>query len=55
MATLVYEKEKNPYSIPNINLQTSEILVNKGQFDKLNDGAIQLVEVEVYGKIWPSK
>ena len=52
MATLTYVKEKNPYIIPNINIPTSEIRIDRE--DKLNDGAIQLVEVEVYVK-WPSE
>ena len=52
MTTLTYVKKKNPYIIPNINIPTSEILIDRR--DKENEGAIQLVEVEVYVK-WPSE
>ena len=57
VATLLYEKEKNPYIMANINRLTSEIFVNKEKLNDLEkyDEAIQLVEVEVYGKIWPSE
>ena len=45
--TLIYEAGKNPYIIPDINLQTSQIVINRKDQDT---GAVQLVEVEVYGE-----
>ena len=45
MTILTYEAGKNPYIVPDINLETSQILIEKHNGEKL-----QLVEVEVYGK-----
>ena len=44
LTTLTYTAGKNPYIIPDINLETSQILIKKYDGEK-----VQLVEVEVYG------
>ena len=49
VTTLKYETGENSYLIPDINLETSQIIMNKTQ------GKVQLAEVEVYGKFCPGE
>ena len=53
MESLNYDDKQSPYIIPDINLQTSQILIARN--DAAEQEAIQLAEVEVYGWCFKSK